>query len=173
MHDADPTPKKQEMAIGPSSKALFSRAKFTSPALSGSGESSRFSSRSHCASTSSQDASTRRSEDSCGRVPTTPISHARIVASTQGARIPSRPSRWGFQREFQMTDILERLARTVAEKRAADPKSSWTAQLLAAGPEKAAQKFGEEAVEAVIEAVRGDRDRACGGGRRTSFIISS
>ena len=58
-----------------------------------------------------------------------------------------------------MTDILERLARTVAEKRAADPKSSWTAQLLAAGPEKAAQKFGEEAVEAVIEAVRGDRDR--------------
>ncbi len=58
-----------------------------------------------------------------------------------------------------MTDILDRLARTVAEKRAADPKSSWTARLLAAGPEKAAQKFGEEAVEAVIEAVRGDRDR--------------
>ena len=58
-----------------------------------------------------------------------------------------------------MTDILDRLSRTVSEKRAADPKSSWTAQLLAAGPEKAAQKFGEEAVEAVIEAVRGDRDR--------------
>ena len=58
-----------------------------------------------------------------------------------------------------MTDILDRLARTVAKKRAADPKSSWTAQLLAAGPETAAQKFGEEAVEAVIEAVRGDRER--------------
>ena len=58
-----------------------------------------------------------------------------------------------------MTGILNRLARTVAEKRTADPKSSWTAQLLAAGPEKTAQKFGEEAVEAVIEAVRGDRDR--------------
>ncbi|MYA88201.1 MAG: phosphoribosyl-ATP diphosphatase [Boseongicola sp. SB0662_bin_57] len=58
-----------------------------------------------------------------------------------------------------MTDILNRLARTIAEKRAADPKSSWTAQLLAAGPERAARKFGEEAVEAVIEAVRGDRDR--------------
>ncbi|MDE0697612.1 MAG: phosphoribosyl-ATP diphosphatase [Boseongicola sp.] len=58
-----------------------------------------------------------------------------------------------------MTDILERLARTISEKRAADPKSSWTAQLLAAGPERAAKKFGEEAVEAVIEAVRGDRDK--------------
>jgi phosphoribosyl-ATP pyrophosphohydrolase len=30
---------------------------------------------------------------------------------------------------------------------------------LAAGPEKAAEKFGEEAVEAIIEAVRGDKDR--------------
>lgn len=64
-----------------------------------------------------------------------------------------------MQREIQMTDILDRLARTIAEKRAADPQSSWTAQLLAAGPERAAKKFGEEAVEAVIEAVRGDRDR--------------
>ncbi|HUF56038.1 MAG TPA: phosphoribosyl-ATP diphosphatase, partial [Thermohalobaculum sp.] len=32
-------------------------------------------------------------------------------------------------------------------------------RLLAAGPAKAAEKFGEEAVEAVIEAVRGDRER--------------
>ena len=32
-------------------------------------------------------------------------------------------------------------------------------KLLARGPDKAAQKFGEEAVEAVIEAVRGDRAR--------------
>ena len=36
---------------------------------------------------------------------------------------------------------------------------SWTAQLLAKGPEKCAEKFGEEAVEAIIEAVRGDRAR--------------
>ena len=76
-----------------------------------------------------------------------------------GARFPPRPDRRGLQRENQMTDILERLARTISEKRAADPKSSWTAQLLAAGPERAAKKFGEEAVEAVIEAVRGDRDK--------------
>lgn len=58
-----------------------------------------------------------------------------------------------------MSDVLTRLARTIAARKGADPDSSWTAKLLAEGPEKAAEKFGEEAVEAVIEAVRGDRDR--------------
>ncbi len=54
---------------------------------------------------------------------------------------------------------LERLAATVAARKGADPGESWTAKLLAKGPEKCAEKFGEEAVEAIIEAVRGDRDR--------------
>ena len=54
------------------------------------------------------------------------------------------------------TNVLDRLAATVAARRGADPASSYTARLLAAGPAKAAQKLGEEAVEAVIEAVRGD-----------------
>lgn len=54
---------------------------------------------------------------------------------------------------------LERLAATIAARRDADPESSWTAKLLAKGPEKCAEKFGEEAVEAIIEAVRGDRAR--------------
>ena len=51
------------------------------------------------------------------------------------------------------------LAATIEARRGADPASSWTAQLLAKGPEKCAEKFGEEAVEAIIEAVRGDRDK--------------
>ncbi len=54
---------------------------------------------------------------------------------------------------------LERLAATIAARKGADPESSWTARLLALGPEKCAEKFGEEAVEAIIEAVKGDRDR--------------
>ena len=54
---------------------------------------------------------------------------------------------------------LNRLAATIAARRGADPATSWTAKLLAKGPEKCAEKFGEEAVEAIIEAVRGDRDR--------------
>lgn len=55
------------------------------------------------------------------------------------------------------TDRLAALAATIDARRNADPESSWTAQLLSKGPEKCAEKFGEEAVEAIIEAVRGDR----------------
>jgi phosphoribosyl-ATP pyrophosphohydrolase len=58
-----------------------------------------------------------------------------------------------------MTDTLARLATTIAARKGADPETSWTAKLLAKGPEKCAEKFGEEAVEAIIEAVKGDRDR--------------
>lgn len=54
---------------------------------------------------------------------------------------------------------LTRLAETVEARKSADPSSSWTAKLLARGPEKCAEKFGEEAIEAIIEAVKGDRDR--------------
>lgn len=54
---------------------------------------------------------------------------------------------------------LSRLAATIEARKGADPDSSWTAKLLAKGPEKCAEKFGEEAVEAIIEAVKGDRER--------------
>lgn len=54
---------------------------------------------------------------------------------------------------------LAALAATIAARKSADPETSWTAKLLSRGPEKCAEKFGEEAVEAVIEAVRGDRAR--------------
>ena len=58
--------------------------------------------------------------------------------------------------------ILERLAATIAARKGTDPDSSWTAKLLARGPEKCAEKFGEEAIEAIIEAVRGDREKLIG-----------
>ena len=51
---------------------------------------------------------------------------------------------------------LDTLYATITARKSADPQSSWTAQLLAKGPEKCAEKFGEEAVEAIIEAVKGD-----------------
>jgi len=54
---------------------------------------------------------------------------------------------------------LERLAATIEARKGADPTTSWTAKLLAKGPEKAAEKFGEEAVEAIIEAAKGDREK--------------
>jgi phosphoribosyl-ATP pyrophosphohydrolase len=52
---------------------------------------------------------------------------------------------------------LQRLSDIIAARKSADPASSWTAKLLAKGPEKCAEKFGEEAIEAIIEAVKGDR----------------
>jgi phosphoribosyl-ATP pyrophosphohydrolase len=52
---------------------------------------------------------------------------------------------------------LDRLAATIAARKGADPATSWTAKLLSLGPEKCAEKFGEEAVEAIIEAVKGDK----------------
>lgn len=54
---------------------------------------------------------------------------------------------------------LQTLAATILARKGADPDTSWTARLLAQGPDTCARKFGEEAVEAIVEAVRGDRAR--------------
>ncbi len=54
---------------------------------------------------------------------------------------------------------LEELEAIVTTRASAAPEESWTAKLLAKGPEKVAEKFGEEAVECLIEAVRDDPDR--------------
>ena len=51
---------------------------------------------------------------------------------------------------------LSRLAETVEARKGADPESSWTAKLFAKGPEKCAEKFGEEAVERGGDAVLPD-----------------
>ena len=53
--------------------------------------------------------------------------------------------------------ILHDLFATIEARKADPDPSSWTAKLLAKGPEKCAEKFGEEAIEALIEAVKGDR----------------
>ena len=55
-----------------------------------------------------------------------------------------------------MTGILQRLSATIAARAGADPATSHTAAMLARGPAKCAEKFGEEAIEAIIEAVKGD-----------------
>ncbi|MFK7745937.1 MAG: phosphoribosyl-ATP diphosphatase [Roseobacter sp.] len=52
---------------------------------------------------------------------------------------------------------LDDLFATIEARKNADAASSWTAKLLSKGPEKCAEKFGEEAIEAIIEAVKGDR----------------
>ncbi|MCW2247974.1 phosphoribosyl-ATP pyrophosphohydrolase [Azospirillum fermentarium] len=58
--------------------------------------------------------------------------------------------------------VLERLYATINARKGADPASSYTAKLFSRGVPKIAQKVGEEAVEAVIEAMRGDTDALVG-----------
>jgi phosphoribosyl-ATP pyrophosphohydrolase len=54
-------------------------------------------------------------------------------------------------------EALARLWRTIEARRGASPDSSYTAKLLAAGPAGVARKLGEESLEAIIEAVKGDK----------------
>ena len=56
-----------------------------------------------------------------------------------------------------MSEGLDRLFATIAARKDADPGQSYTAKLLAAGVEKCAKKFGEEATEAVIAAISRDK----------------
>ena len=56
-----------------------------------------------------------------------------------------------------MSDALNRLFATIVSRKGADPSQSYTAKLLAAGAEKCAKKFGEEATEAVIAAIQKDK----------------
>ncbi|RWO74959.1 MAG: phosphoribosyl-ATP diphosphatase [Mesorhizobium sp.] len=55
--------------------------------------------------------------------------------------------------EFSLSD----LEKIIGERAHSGDPDSWTAKLFARGIDKAAQKLGEEAVETVIAAVRGDK----------------
>ncbi|MHB2168303.1 phosphoribosyl-ATP diphosphatase [Alsobacter sp. R-9] len=56
-----------------------------------------------------------------------------------------------------MPFTLDELESFLAVRAKASPEQSYTAKLIAKGPAHAAKKLGEEAVEAVIAAVEGDR----------------
>ena len=56
------------------------------------------------------------------------------------------------------TGYLDDLDRIIRQRAAAPPEESYTAKLIAGGPARPAKKLGEEAVEAAIAAVQGDRD---------------
>jgi len=61
-----------------------------------------------------------------------------------------------------MAFTLDDLDARIALRAKASPEESYTAKLLARGVEKCAQKLGEEAVEAVIDAVGGNRQGLVG-----------
>ena len=54
-------------------------------------------------------------------------------------------------------DILQRLAQTIAERRSADPASSYVASLFAKGGDAVMKKVAEEAAETLLAAKDGDK----------------
>ncbi len=56
-------------------------------------------------------------------------------------------------------DVIERLYGVIESRRGADAKESYTASLFAQGTQHIARKVGEEALELVLEAVRGNKDK--------------
>jgi len=57
----------------------------------------------------------------------------------------------------ELGEALTRLWTTIEARRGASPDTSYTAKLLAGGPAEIARKLGEESLEAIIEAVKGDK----------------
>ena len=55
-------------------------------------------------------------------------------------------------------EVLAELAKTIDQRAGQDSSKSYTAQLIAQGPEKCAKKFGEEAVEAVLASLDSDEN---------------
>jgi phosphoribosyl-ATP pyrophosphohydrolase len=84
---------------------------------------------------------------------------AKLTAKTETVVPLSRLSAVAMPPPFDAPDarVLDRLWATVLSRKDADPELSHSARLLARGTAKIAQKFGEEAVECLIEAVGGHR----------------
>ncbi|MBL4600408.1 MAG: phosphoribosyl-ATP diphosphatase [Rhizobiaceae bacterium] len=57
-----------------------------------------------------------------------------------------------------MSDVLNRLAEILEERKQADPANSYVASLYHGGTDKILKKLGEEAIETVIAGKGGDRD---------------
>ena len=55
--------------------------------------------------------------------------------------------------------VLDRLYAVIDSRKGADPDTSYTARLFSRGRQQIAKKLGEEAVETVIEGIRGDRPK--------------
>ena len=59
--------------------------------------------------------------------------------------------------EVSLGAVVDGLAATISRRRREMPEGSYTATLLRGGTERVAQKVGEEAVEVVVAALRGER----------------
>jgi phosphoribosyl-ATP pyrophosphohydrolase len=84
----------------------------------------------------------------------------KILLPKRLAAPPAQPP--SISPEAVSAQVLDRLWTVVQSRRNADPAVSHSARLLSRGTAKVAQKFGEEAVECLIEAVAGNHDALIG-----------
>ena len=75
------------------------------------------------------------------------------------ADVAKRTSKAAARKQAPHSDVLSRLAATIAARRSADPATSYVATLFAKGDEAMIKKIGEEATEAVMAAKEGDKLR--------------
>lgn len=66
---------------------------------------------------------------------------------------------WGEQNQASSLLFLEELQQVIEKRRKEMPEGSYTTRLFTEGINKIAQKVGEEALEAVIEATNGSNER--------------
>lgn len=69
-------------------------------------------------------------------------------------------------------DILTRLAATIETRKGGDPQESYVAKLFDRGPDYAARKLGEEAVETVVAALAGSDEELIGEAADVIFHLS-
>lgn len=58
-----------------------------------------------------------------------------------------------------MSDVMQQLAEVIVQRRQADPQESYVASLFHKGEDAILQKVGEEAIETVLAAKTGERDK--------------
>ena len=87
-----------------------------------------------------------------------PTKRLKAKLRTKGATAPALAPPDVAPAPLASATVLDRLWSVVLGRRAADPAVSHSARLLSRGTAKVAQKFGEEAVECLIEAVAGNHD---------------
>jgi phosphoribosyl-ATP pyrophosphohydrolase len=82
----------------------------------------------------------------------------KVKPSANGKTKPAKTKRSDALPAPAADAVLDRLYAIVDSRRYANPAVSHSARLMSRGIAKVAQKFGEEAVECLIEAVAGNRD---------------
>jgi phosphoribosyl-ATP pyrophosphohydrolase len=84
------------------------------------------------------------------------------MAKKKRAKKRTQKNRRGNGLEGPDEHVLDRLFVVIDSRKGADPNTSYTARLFSRGRQQIAKKLGEEAVETLIEGIRGDRPKLIG-----------